>query len=481
MKTDPKKNLFRWGPIEGRPIFPDYWYAGMMNFYKDYNPGWSEILGFFEGDKFLIIIDRERLHSNGEKVFKRYILNDGEFKKNLRIWEKTLLSLKKYLDLKKEDLEGLSDKKFKDLCLKWNKIYGKEFWNIGSLPEVANYGCETILPRELKKIKDEEDFHFALERLSAPEDLSFYQKEESDLLSIKKIKDKEVRRRKLEIHQQKYFWMLNSYHGTRVLPVSYFEKILSSISPAEAEKKIKEIEEMRRLAARQKMEVIKRFKLSARVYKISQRSAFCIWWQDLRKSYIFKANHVVDLFLREISERFKITFSELFYYNINELENLLINKIKINKDEIKSRQKNTFLIFSPRRGGRYYSGETARKMFLPFNIKAEKTNIKEFKGVVVNRGKVRGRAKIINSPKEIGKMKKGDILVAPMTSPDFILALKKARAVVTDEGGMTCHAAIVARELKIPGIVATRIATKILKDEDLVEVDADKGVIKILN
>ncbi len=63
-----------------------------------------------------------------------------------------------------------------------------------------------------------------------------------------------------------------------------------------------------------------------------------------------------------------------------------------------------------------------------------------------------------------------------MTDPDFLPAMKKASAIITDEGGITCHAAIVSRELKIPCIIGTRIATKVLKDGDLVEVDANKGI-----
>ena len=78
------------------------------------------------------------------------------------------------------------------------------------------------------------------------------------------------------------------------------------------------------------------------------------------------------------------------------------------------------------------------------------------------------------------KMDKGDVLVSPMTSPDFVLAMKKASAVITDAGGITCHAAIVSRELKIPCIVGTKIATKVLKDGDLVEVNANKGIVKII-
>ena len=100
--------------------------------------------------------------------------------------------------------------------------------------------------------------------------------------------------------------------------------------------------------------------------------------------------------------------------------------------------------------------------------------------VSTGHGNVKGNVKILLSPRNIKKMDEGDILVAPMTSPDYIVAMKKAAAIVTDHGGMTSHAAIVSRELKIPCIVNTKMATKTLKDNDLVEVDTSKGIVKIL-
>lgn len=71
-------------------------------------------------------------------------------------------------------------------------------------------------------------------------------------------------------------------------------------------------------------------------------------------------------------------------------------------------------------------------------------------------------------------------MVAHTTFPALVPAMKKASAIITDDGGVTCHAAIVARELKIPTIVGTKVATGILKDGDLVEVDADNGIVNIL-
>jgi len=107
-------------------------------------------------------------------------------------------------------------------------------------------------------------------------------------------------------------------------------------------------------------------------------------------------------------------------------------------------------------------------------------NEKEVKGNIAYKGIVKGKVKIVYGTRQIKNVKKGDIIVAPMTLPDILPAMKKAIAFVTDEGGIVCHAAIIAREMKKPCIIGTKIATKVLKDGDLVEVNANKGIVKIL-
>ncbi|MEK0369500.1 MAG: PEP-utilizing enzyme, partial [Nitrosopumilus sp.] len=96
------------------------------------------------------------------------------------------------------------------------------------------------------------------------------------------------------------------------------------------------------------------------------------------------------------------------------------------------------------------------------------------------RGKVKARVKIVLTTKDINKVKQGDVLVAVMTFPNYISAMEKASAFVTNEGGILCHAAIISREMNKPCIIGTKIATKVLKDGDLVEVDANKGIVKII-
>ncbi|MEM0350862.1 MAG: putative PEP-binding protein, partial [Archaeoglobaceae archaeon] len=99
------------------------------------------------------------------------------------------------------------------------------------------------------------------------------------------------------------------------------------------------------------------------------------------------------------------------------------------------------------------------------------------KGLGASPGIASGYVKIVSGLEDIAKVKDGDVLVAVMTTPDMVPAMKRASAIVTDEGGMTCHAAIVSRELGVPAVVGTKKATEVLKDGMLVTVDGERGIV----
>ena len=104
-------------------------------------------------------------------------------------------------------------------------------------------------------------------------------------------------------------------------------------------------------------------------------------------------------------------------------------------------------------------------------------NKKIIQGRTACPGKVKGKVRILLKAGDCDQLKKGEVLVTFMTSPDFMPAIRKALAIVTNLGGVTSHAAIISRELGIPCIVGTGNATQVLKDGDMVEVDANKGII----
>jgi pyruvate,water dikinase len=135
--------------------------------------------------------------------------------------------------------------------------------------------------------------------------------------------------------------------------------------------------------------------------------------------------------------------------------------------------------------GKLYIVQTRPVTTIAETTKIEKSDKGVFKisqapilsGAPASPGIGTGPVKILKNPKEIGKIKTGDVLVAPMTSPDYVPAMKKAVAIVTDQGGQTSHAAIVSRELGIPCVVGTKIATKKLKEGCVVSVDGSSGQI----
>ena len=99
------------------------------------------------------------------------------------------------------------------------------------------------------------------------------------------------------------------------------------------------------------------------------------------------------------------------------------------------------------------------------------------KGETASRGVYSGPVKVVREISELNKIQKGDVLVTKMTTPDMVPAMQKAGAIITDEGGMTCHAAIVSREMGTPCLVGTEIATKILTDGQIVTVHATRGIV----
>ena len=187
-----------------------------------------------------------------------------------------------------------------------------------------------------------------------------------------------------------------------------------------------------------------------------------VFLRTQRSDCYFEILYVAKPILKTITKKFKIPFKQLKYYTTDSL------------------MKGTPKYYSPHFACAavwekcYYFNE-------PLFGKTSSDGITELKGNIAQMGKARGRAKIVMSVKDLPKVKKGDILITYMTSPNFLPAMKLASAFVTDEGGLTCHAAIVAREMGKPCIIGTKISTKVFKDGDLVEVDTNKGIVKKIN
>lgn len=170
-------------------------------------------------------------------------------------------------------------------------------------------------------------------------------------------------------------------------------------------------------------------------------------------------------------------------FKIKDIEWCTIGELKqgrINDRVIKSRKKFFVAILSKKRT-KILTGKKATDYLKKEQFRLEKvSNSGQCQGLTAYKGKVVGKVLVVNNLKDL-KSQRDRVIVTFMTQPQHNPYLKNQKAFVTDEGGITCHAAITAREFKIPCVVGTKIATEIFKTGDIIEVDANKGIVRRLN
>jgi phosphohistidine swiveling domain-containing protein/DNA-binding transcriptional ArsR family regulator len=197
-----------------------------------------------------------------------------------------------------------------------------------------------------------------------------------------------------------------------------------------------------------------------------------ILMNDKRKRYMMiAAQHLYDL-LGDIGSKYSLTLDLMVQTLPREV--LTINNLGGLREELEKRLHACTIVGSFEEGITVYSG----KVILPEGFKQETKET--IAGKVGCGGKAVGRAKIVRKVSDINKVHHGDVIVSPMTDPMMTPAIRRCVAIVTDEGGIMCHAAVIAREFNIPCIIATGNATKLIKDKDLIEVDADSGIVRIM-
>lgn len=204
-------------------------------------------------------------------------------------------------------------------------------------------------------------------------------------------------------------------------------------------------------------------------------------FHDYRKKVFLKYFDFLKIISKKIAEKEKLKFGSLNYLSFNEIIDFLKGKIKIDiAISLQKKRKKCYIVKRLNNSDKeiIITDNFVResRFFKKYISEKNILTIKKIRGISIYKGKVKGRVKKI-SQISYDKTLANKIIVMPMTLPSMVPLLKKSLAIVTDEGGLLCHAALVAREFKIPCIVGTKIATKVLHDGDLVEVDANKGIV----
>ncbi len=242
---------------------------------------------------------------------------------------------------------------------------------------------------------------------------------------------------------------------------------------------VKKEEVVRRQAMQEKTKLAKLLALSKKEQTLFDVYAeFAVTKAYRRDAQIYWA-YKMDFIFAELSRRLKLPLIQTRYLRPEEVMHSLRERVS-NTLRSDSKKRATFCIYYAEKGfDQFFYGAKARAWKKKVS-RQYSAQIKELSGQTACLGKAKGNVRIINVIADLKKMKTGDVLVSIATNPDIVPAMKKAAAIVTEQGGVTSHAAIVSRELNIPCVIGTKIATKVLKDGDKVEVDANKGLVKKL-
>ncbi len=435
----------------------------LINILKRYNLSWEWAYFGAKNKMAHVFYSEDILVENGKKMLRTELQNPGYYDQLLQEWkEKERVYYQIVEELEQLDLSKLNLEQLKDYYVRLCQS-SSEAWAVTLTANNISVCADVIwIPAIVKKYGQEAIEQFAT--LSAPKETSLMKVEEGSLLKIAdKIepgaKFKDLPRKiieELERHAKEYHWINNNYGFAKRLDAEYFFNKIKEIKVAE-DKKIKV-----------KINFNEEEKVQAEMI-----SKATLLHDRRKKNNLICVYHTFELF-KEISKYIDYSSEDLKYLYFKETVDLLSGK-DLSKEEIEKR-KEGFVVKAEVGNDTILSGKEADEMYYIIdNIYKDQT---EIKGMCACKGKVQGKVKVILNASEDKDFQQGDILVASMTRPEFTTLMRKAAAIVTDEGGLTCHAAVVSRELGVPCIIGTKFATQVLKDNDLVEVNANEGTVR---
>ncbi|MBI2136099.1 hypothetical protein HYU06_03440 [Candidatus Woesearchaeota archaeon] len=478
--------------------------------------GLTVCVTFFKkkGDESTWAIDEECYLTEG----KYYEENPKELEKVFYAWlvaRKNFYDLTEQIELKlSKEADELNLSRLLELYKKFNSAYVEEYATALISDYFVVYG-DNIIKEISNKLTKEQAKNITV--LTSPLKLPFLGEEQLSELKIglKLIQNKEINEAKkapknydklhadikeaILSHQKEFFWIRNNYKYT--LPIScdqFLEDIkheISNLSSTELTQKISELQNYEELLKKKKQQALAGMNLSKpdiiRLELISKVS----WWADQRKKANLVANHYINIFLAKFAELLsakfgkKIKLDQLQFTLLPELEALCSFESSKQEKENKGVKEIFGNIALRLKGCAYYLdkcgyeqiyiGKEFKNVCRKILEKNLETEVKDIRGTTASYGNVTGKVRVVFNPSN-ARFEKGEILVTSMTRPDFVPLMKKAAAVITDEGGITSHAAVICREFKLPCIVGTKIATKMLKDGMIVEINGNHCVVRIL-
>lgn len=451
-----------------------------------------------EKTNFYQIISLENIMAVGRKIFNGFLKNpkslDGKIKIHDKLSEETDTLWRKYGDKRK-----LSDRKLLEL---WDRFinFSKEWWLYGVIGEDKGGVIEeNLIPLLIKNHKiNLNRVNEIVNILSHPEKQAVFSRERQDFLEIclfikskpvieealktkpaafygiKRLKDK------ISKYSKKYFYINTDFYDVGEVDSEYvlreINKEIDRQTVVSLKAELKKIKDATKEIKKNKKKILSSLTLTPEEKKGMEYAQKIVYWIDKRKIGMMKQFYYFFSLVHEMIRRRNVSYADVNCLTFDELRKLFLTGKSTNRKELTKRKAEYMVVYEDEDSKKMFYGKEAREFF---EI-AKKTGSKELIGGVASRGKektIKGIVRIVFDPAS-DAFKKGEILVTSMTRIEFAPLMNRAKMIITNEGGIACHAAIVSRELGVPCIIGTKNATEVLKNGDLIEANLKTGIIK---
>ena len=458
-----------------------------------------EVLGFdLKPDNMLMLNGKTYHETNNQEEINDFF--ERQFNEDNQFFEKYADNEIKLSEQIEEYMKELSSRKDNLNLVEEYERFRKYFVKTGApcslIPDdYLEKKVKAIIKRVTNGDEDVDTIFNILSTCPNPEGI-FLNEEPLDLLKIaKQIKENSnLKEDLIKKHVERYSWMKGPILiDEQAFTYEEYEDRINYLITTDIDKKIEDIEKARNKREEEVQSLIKKYPFTDdEKTMISSMRRFVFlrtFMATIQDRLFFLGRHTL---FPQISKEYNIPKKELLMLIPDEISNLLKTHKVDDYINLAHEREKCYAIITLDEKVTSFVGDEAQKVdsILSHCINVQKREEKEQEkietsenivtGMIANMGCIKGRAKILNSYEDISNVNIGDIIISTMTLPNYIAAMEKAKGFITDEGGITCHAAILSREFNVPCIVGTINATKVINDNDLIELDANNGIIRIL-
>lgn len=383
------------------------------------------------------------------------------------------------------------------LAIIWNN-FDKEFIKVIPWFFIPWYVTEeNILSNRVKqglekyknKIEKITDFNNALALLMFPVKETLFQKEQKDLFKLVKIAQEKKSFEKDKLYLEKAQKYLDEFAWMTTYIFVPLEKMTLGDLNKKVHQSIKSdfVEQytlQEKAKTKNKKNTQQILKIIGKDKKLFNDVAWAreyAWLLTYSVEHAFISFANLIPFCKFLANNLGVTYKEWSLFTTEEIVKSLKGEIKLTKTEIQKRKVgHAMLIENSKQSLLVGKQAVDTSNWIDENVGKIKEHVNTISGQPAYPGQTKGAIYIAKNAKSASGMSKGRVLVCPMTTPDYVPSMRNAAAIITDEGGLLSHAAIISRELGVPCVVGTKIATRVLKDGDLVEVNANEGFVRII-